>query len=90
MVPADDFGFAEGGVLVPLKGTLGRGMKHALPGGTYVEKVDLLQQLLLMVLEFSDHVSGGVISELKDREERAWGKSPRMRRAMNAGAIADH
>ena len=90
MVSADDFGFAEGGVLFPLKAASGRGKKQALQEGTYVEKVNFLQQFLLMVLEFPDHVCGGVISELEDRQERAWGKSPRMRRAMNAGAIADH
>ena len=71
MVSADNFGFAEGGVLFPLKDALGRGKKEALQGGTYVEKVDLLQQLLLMVLEFPNHVGGGVILVFEDRQERA-------------------
>ena len=75
--------------MFPLKAASGRGKKEALQEGTYVEKVNFLQQFLLMVLEFPDHVCGGVIIELEDWQERAWGRLQR-RRAMNAGAIADH
>lgn len=55
VVPAHNLDLAKICILLPLRKDEGCGKKNIEKKHTYVEKVDLLEELLLVVLELPDH-----------------------------------
>lgn len=58
VVPAHDFNFTDVGILLPLRDSVRTGIKTSGKKGTYVEEVNLLEELLLVVLELANHGAG--------------------------------
>ncbi len=54
MVATHDLDFTEIGVLFPLGRTLDS--EKTTEKGTYIEKIDFFEELLLMILELANHV----------------------------------
>jgi hypothetical protein len=55
MVPAHNFNFSKVGILLPLRRIRKGRLTTTTTTMTYIEKVDLFEELLFMVLEFADH-----------------------------------